>query len=82
MQLARLARDQSRVSLKLLNLEMWTQKSRIVPKSDVRLLKLKGMESSVSNFSGNDNFAVLGAEAGCENFVTCCKLSSTEIFAI
>ena len=46
-------------------------------KSDVRLLKQKGrMESSVSNFSGNDNMiAELGAEAVWENFATCCKLS-------
>ena len=51
MQLARLARDQNRVSLKLLNLEMW-------PRS---LVKTNGMEPSVSNFPGNDNIAEIGA---------------------
>ena len=40
------------------------------------------MESSVSNFSGDDSIAELGAEAGWEDFATCCKLSSTEIFAM
>ena len=39
----------------------------------------KKMESSVSNFPENDNIAERGAEAGRENFATCCKLSSTEI---
>ena len=40
------------------------------------------MESSVSNFSGNDNIAELGAEAVWENFATCCKLLSIEITAM
>ena len=40
------------------------------------------MESSVSNFPGSDNIAQHGAEAVWENFATCCKLSSTEIFAM
>ena len=56
-------------------------KSQIIPKSYVRLLKQKGMESSVSNFPGSDDIAQLGAEAEWENFATCCKLWSTEIFA-
>ena len=50
--------------------------------SDVHLSQEKEMESSVSNFSGNDNIAELGAEAGWENLATCCKLSSIEITAM
>ena len=51
-------------------------------KSDVHLLKQKGMESSVSYFSGDDDITELGAEAGWENFATCCELSSIEITAM
>ena len=57
-------------------------KSQIIRKSDVLLIKQKGMESSVSNFPGSDNIAQLGAEAVWKNFATCCTLSSTEILAI
>ena len=40
------------------------------------------MESSVSNFSGNNNIAELGAEAVWDNFTTFCKLSSIEVTAV
>ena len=43
---------------------------------------VEGTGLSVSNFPGNDNITEHGAEAMWENFAACCKLSSTEIFAI
>ena len=57
-------------------------KFQIIPETDLRLLKQKRVESSVSNFPENDNIAQLGAEAGWKNLASCCKLTSTEIFAI
>ena len=68
--------------LELLNLKVLPQNPPKRRRSRMFTRKQKGMESSVSNFSGNDHFAKLGAEAGWENFATCCKLLSIEITAI
>ena len=69
----------------MLNLKMWPQNpksSQSAKEVGCSLVNTKGMESSVSNFSGNDYVAELGAEAVWENFATCCKLPSIEITAM